>query len=88
MRRSIPEENPLKPHRPLLFWKPCCACGQEFRREGGWYFTRPGANHHVFDMFICATCGPTEEAAREIRRKTLVPPEPPVRPAGCEFRAR
>ncbi len=42
---------------PLLFWYPCCQCGQEFRRETGYVtITGPYYNGKGKYKYICNTC--------------------------------
>lgn len=50
---------------PLFFWKTCCACGYQFRRERGW---QKEATDIAFMplRYICATCAPNESVAAEI----------------------
>lgn len=78
---------------PLLFWKECHFCKQEFVREKGWQFRNfwPMVNGRILPEgfnFICSSCAPdlkrAEELVRKYEKKFLEmrpnPPQPPLRP--------
>lgn len=52
---------------PLFFWKPCCNCNKEFRRERG-FRALVGPYHNGAGQwkYVCATCAPTKNVADEI----------------------
>lgn len=69
---------------PLVFWKDCCACAHQFRRERGW---KKIATDIAFEPFryLCASCGPDEKTALAIFEQRpwrgpmpkCAPPAPP-----------
>jgi hypothetical protein len=61
---------------PLFFWKPCCNCKKEFRREKGYSFLHFGGGDES-KMYICASCCPTIEEAHDfaINKKWLNVPD-------------
>lgn len=63
---------------PLFFWRECCICHKEFRREKMWetvtepFFNRVGTTKH-----LCKKCAPTKDRAHEIfRNREWIPPQP------------
>lgn len=75
-----------QPHNPWatkaikpFFWKTCAVCNLEFRREPGWLILLPGANHAVFEKFVCVECAPTLEDANKVRERWANPGPPPSR---------
>lgn len=70
-------------HYGLIFWKKCCACKKDFRREKGWCFMAGpyhGGSGRVY--YLCASCAPSKEAANVIaidgRWILPGPPGPPT----------
>lgn len=61
---------------PLLCWRRCCVCGQEFLWERGWRWRfslslgTPAASTE--NHYVCGTCAPTEAAVEHI---ILNPPQ-------------
>lgn len=72
MKRIPADPFPITTIKPF-FWKLCDCCKQEFRREPGWWLRIPGANHHVFDKYLCAECAPDFAAAQAHRKKYTEP---------------
>ena len=51
---------------PMLFWRRCCGCKKEFRREWGWRaITPPYGGTMGTERFLCQRCAPTREKADE-----------------------
>lgn len=48
---------------PLLFWKECCCCGLEFRREYGWMCLSSAFYDGMDDVYLCNKCATTEDEA-------------------------
>ena len=69
---------------PLLFWKDCCACGFQFRRERGWQKIDIGTSFKPF-RYLCASCAPDEKTAITVFERCpwrvpmpkVAPPAPP-----------
>lgn len=68
---------------PFFFWKECCNCHKEFRRENG-YSTWSGYNR-LTRLYLCNECAKSKEEAHKIfakrswikRPKGPLPPPPP-----------
>jgi len=65
--KRIAKEKHIHRTFPLLFWKRCCNCGKEFRREWGWkaligHLSLPGVSRW---RYACNACLPTRESADE-----------------------
>lgn len=59
--------DPLWRCYPLFFWKECCMCGKDFRREWGWRaLTGPYCWGQGVVRYLCSSCAPTKEKAAEI----------------------
>jgi len=77
----------LDRHFSSIFWRYCCMCDKDFRREWGWRaLTGPWGNGAGVVRFLCGTCAPTRADADKIFLKRLwlgkrpkhpTPPPPP-----------
>lgn len=84
-RTSTPSkkyEHSIYREWPVFFWKTCCKCKQEFRRERGWRFlSGPYYNGGGHWRYLCSTCAPTREAANHLALDGVyIPPRPPAPP--------
>lgn len=79
MKRKPAETHPLSPYRiftiwQVFYWKQCCVCGMEFRREPGFCVSiqyrhkrqqgiRIDGSTETADYCYCGTCCPTAAEA-------------------------
>ena len=47
---------------PIFFWKICCKCGMEFRREKGW----TACGYNDMQHWVCNSCAPTKKEAAHV----------------------
>ncbi|MCD3223965.1 hypothetical protein [Clostridium botulinum] len=64
MKRQI-KNYKLKRIYPFIFWKKCCKCNQEFKKEYGWKFSLRN-RYDVCEAYLCNECAITEAVARDI----------------------
>ena len=66
---------------PLFFWKKCCDCNMEFRRERGWRaLTGPFYGGSGLWRYLCNSCGPDLESANDyFLNDKWLPRTPPPR---------
>lgn len=74
---------------PWFFWKKCCQCGDDFRRERG-YRAMEGPYYAGVGnwVYLCQSCGPSIDDAHQYFLKEkwkrhiidTTPPTPPVNP--------
>lgn len=84
MRRKQKVPPLINEYYPLLFWKDCCACGYQFRRERGWQKIATDIAFEPF-RYLCASCAPDEKTAAKIFSSKpwrvpmpgVTPPAPP-----------
>jgi len=70
MKRKPIDEGPKVHHTyPLVFWRWCRRCRLEFRREQGWrYYYKAHLWRAGYNIYFCADCAPTKEAAQGLAR--------------------
>lgn len=85
--KEIRYKHDISTHFPLFFWKECCMCGKEFRREKMWEtITGPFQNRIGHIRNLCKECAPTDDRAHEIfvsgewNEPMARPPAPPPPP--------
>lgn len=86
MKRESTSENYSYLHHcnPYIFWKECCMCNKEFRRENGWKaLTARIINNDYIERYVCESCAPNRKVAEDIfnNRKYLSDSKPPNAPS-------
>lgn len=64
MKRQI-KNYKIKRIYPFIFWKKCCKCGQEFKREYGWKISLRN-RCDIEASYLCNECAKTESEVEDM----------------------
>lgn len=81
MKRPEPSKPAIRVYSiyPILFWKTCTVCHQQFRRERGWWFhgypkaeTLLIMTERPMAWYVCHECAPTPQDAIKIAKEKVI----------------
>ncbi|MCK9596733.1 hypothetical protein M0R19_06075 [Candidatus Pacearchaeota archaeon] len=60
-RKKVKFEDTIFIVRPKYFWKQCCLCQEDYKKEDMWMIEK-----YQTDYYLCFHCAPTKEQAIDI----------------------